>query len=185
MNKNLKYGLIFGGVVVGSYIIVKIVQKISNAVKGAGDGDEAEKVLEEVATTGTTTNTTQSKYAKLFSLAKNNSTAKANIEAIQKLHNEAVALKKQGSKIAVDGWFGNNTYNALNKAPFGIQNVRLDDVVSNPTASNVKALLDWMQYSLNNMKKTASSNTNTSSGITDWTLPQKDKGLGLDWLIKK
>ena len=181
MKKNVQYGLIFGGVVIGSYIVVKIVQNISDAIKAKKNEDEALKVIEEVATTGTTTNTAQSKYAKIFALAKNDSSVKANIEAIQKLHNEAVELKKQGSKIVVDGWFGNNTYNALNKAPFGFQNSRLDVVVNNPTAKQVKGLLDWMQYSIGNMKKTATQKSYvvTPASELPWNKPTTPKTGGL------
>ena len=73
MKKNVQYGLIFGGVVIGSYIVVKIVQNISDAIKAKKNEDEALKVIEEVASTGTTTNVKQLKYSKIFALAKNDS----------------------------------------------------------------------------------------------------------------
>ena len=45
MKKNVQYGLIFGGVVIGSYIVVKIVQNISDAIKAKKNEDEALKVI--------------------------------------------------------------------------------------------------------------------------------------------
>lgn len=187
MNKNVKYGLIFTGVVAGSYIIVKIIQNVRDAIAAKGDKDEAEKVIAEIESTGTTTNTTQSKYAKIFALAKNDSSVKADVERIQTLHNDLVALKKQGSKIGVDGWFGKNTYSALNIAPFAVQSSILDDLVKNPTALGVRNLKNMLEGILSNYRKTAgTSSTTTSASELPWNKPATPKtGQIFNWFNTK
>jgi hypothetical protein len=185
MKKNVQYGLIFGGVVIGSYIVVKIVQNISNAIKAKKNEDEALKVIEEVATTGTTTNTAQSKYAKIFALAKNDSSVKSDVERIQQLHNELVKLKKQGSAITVDGWFGKDTYGAVTAAPFAVQTTMVDPVIQSPTAKGVQGLKNYMEGAISNYKKTAGTGVGvTYTGVTSpsdlpWNKPTTPKTGGL------
>jgi len=168
MNKNLKYGLIFGGVVIGSYIVVKIIQNINNAIKAKKNEDEALKVVEEVAATGTTTNVKQSKYFKIFGLAKNDASVKADVVKIQELHNELVKLTKQGSVITVDGWFGNDTYTALNIAPFAVQDRILDPLIQNPTAKGVSDLKILMQNQISNYKKKVRTDDGTIFSQLPW-----------------
>ena len=187
MNKNVKYGLIFTGVVAGSYIVVKIIQNVRDAIAAKGDKDEAEKVIAELESTGTTTNASQSPYAKLFALAKADSSVKADVQRIQTLHNDAVALKKQGSKIGVDGWFGKNTYSALNSAPFAVQSAVLDSLVKNPTAAGVRNLKNTLEGTLSNYRKTAGTKAGVSNPADlPWNKPATPKsGQLFDWLNTK
>jgi hypothetical protein len=179
MKKNVQYGLIFGGVVIGSYIVVKIVQNISNAIKAKKNEDEALKVIEEVASTGTTTNVKQLKYSKIFALAKNDSSVKADVIKIQELHNELVKLTKQGSVITVDGWFGDDTYTALNIAPFAVQDRILDPLIQNPTAKGVSDLKILMQNQISNYKKTAGTGRVTPNPELPWNQPTTPKTGGI------
>jgi hypothetical protein len=175
MKKNVQYGLIFGGVVIGSYIVVKIVQNISDAIKAKKNEDEALKVIEEVASTGTTTNVKQLKYSKIFALAKNDSSVKADVIKIQELHNELAKLAKQGSAITVDGWFGDDTYNAITIAPFAINDRIVEPLIQNPTAKGVSDLKSLMQNQISNYKKRVRTDEGTIFSQLPWNQPKTSK----------
>mgnify|MGYP001553932837 CR=1 FL=1 len=138
MNKNLKYGLIFTGVVAGSYLIVKIIQNLRGL--GKSDAQEAEDLLAGLEKTGGSTNTNQTKFIPSFKLSKKNSNVKKLVEDIQSYQNEAVDFAKEGKKVTVDGFFGYNTYTALRDEPLAIRTSKMNAFVSNPTEAGAKEL---------------------------------------------
>lgn len=141
MNKNLKYGLIFGGVALGSFLLVKIIQNLPK--KGDDTGDD---VTPPASTSGSGTKNTDPNlpsFSKILA-ASNNKDFKASVAALQKVINrKLIGIAKQGEFITEDGWYGENTYLAHVKVmPFAVKDIQY--VVANPTKAGVDSFTKFL-----------------------------------------
>ena len=175
LTKNQKYAMYFGGAVLGTIIIVKIIKGIIDGSKGAGDSVVTQTVYTDRYLSGlpldvdnlTWASKVPAKYLPKYdaiALANSDATYKAKAMKIQTLLNQRMDSLFDGyPALVIDGKIGAETTKAMIKIANSYN--KLNDLVPLATASDLDK---WAPFF--NVNSSSNTNDNPNDDYPWWNL---------------